>query len=169
MKGQSEILVFVLLTLLSISLLMITVVWGRDAIEKNVGITRVTVAERELKEIDEVIKSIIKFDGLERIEYNSEGPILLVGDNALEIRTEVNPDIAIPDYWVNITEDGSFITEVLEGSVFRAQLVYPEGEQKIVLFTDGPTMSKPELIVVEKNETFLENNKITIKIRITFI
>ena len=58
---------------------------------------------------------------------------------------------------------------MLEGDVLRVQLIYPENNYKVEFFTDGPTLTKPETVKIEKNSTYIENNKATIKIRITFI
>ncbi len=76
----------------------------------------------------------------------------------------------IPDYWVNISSDSSYyIREMLDGDVLRVQLVYPENEYKVEFFTEGPTLAKPKKVRIEKNSTTIENNKGTIKIRVTFI
>ncbi len=40
---------------------------------------------------------------------------------------------------------------------------------EIEFFTEGPTLSKPKTVKVERNDTYIKNNKATIKIRITFI
>ena len=169
MKAQSELLVFVLLFLLSILLFMISVYWGKDVFQKNVDMTKVSSAEKFTKEVDYSIKSLIKSDGYQEIDYNVDGPITIFDGKTIEVRTVITSDISIPREWVNITSDSSYISEKLDGDVFRVQLVYPETESyKIELFTDGPNLSKPKSVRLNKNSTYYENDKLTIKIRITF-
>jgi hypothetical protein len=169
MKGQSEILVFVLLFLLSIGLFITAIFWSKGIVQNSVEMASVSSAERNAKDISNSIDNIIKFDGYDELDYSSNGPIVLLNDNTLEIRTTVTTDLALPSSWTTIASDGSTIREMLEGDVLRIQLSYPETDRKIVLFTDGPTLAKPNVIRVEKNATFVENGKQTIKIRITFV
>lgn len=169
MKAQSETLVFVLLFLLSIGLFTIAVFWSKGTFQQNVDITKVSSAERFMKEIDYGIKSLIKYGGFEEIDYNVDGPITLIDNKTIEVRTVIPSDISISKSWNNISSDSSYIREILNGDVFRIQLIYPESEYKIEFFTEGPTLAKPKFVRVEKNSTYIENNKATIKIRITFI
>jgi len=166
MKGQSEILVFVLLFLLSISLFTVAVFWSKDIFQQNVDMTKVSSAEKFMKDIDYSIKSLIKFGGHEEIDYNVDGPIILVDNKTIEVRVVVPSEISLPKYWNNISSDSSYIREMLDGDVFRVQLIYPEN---IEFFTEGPTLAKPKLVKIEKNSTDIKNEKVTIKIRITFI
>jgi len=169
MKAQSEILVFVLLSLLSIGMFAVTVVWGKDIFQKNIDMAKVSSVEKTIKDIDYSIGSMIKFGGEEEINYDVDGTIRLVNDNTVEIRTVIASDISLPKEWINISSDTSYIREILEGDLFRVQLVYPETDYKIEFFTDGPTLSKPKTVKIEKNSTYIENDKATIKIRITFV
>ena len=151
MKAQSEILVFTLLFLLSISLFITAVFWSKDIFQQNIDTTKVSSAEKIVKEIDNNIKSLIKFEGYEEIDYGVDGPIILVDEKTIEVRTVVTSDISLPRQWNNISSDTSVIKEMLDGDVFRIQLFYPEGDQRISIFTDGPTLAKPKLVRVEKN------------------
>lgn len=144
MKAQSEILVFVLLSLLSISLFTIAVFWSRDIFQKNVDTAKVSSAEKFMKEVDYSIKSLIKSEGYQDIDYKVDGPLTLIDDNTIEARTVITSDISLEKEWVNISSDSSYIREILDGDVFRIQLVYPENDYKIEIFTEGPTLAKPK-------------------------
>jgi len=169
MKAQSETLVFILLFLLSVGLFTVAVFWSKDIFQQNVDMTKVSSAEKFMKDIDYTIKSLIKFGGYKEIDYRVDGPITLIDSKTIEVRTVVPSEISLPRYWNNISSDSSFIREMLDGDVFRIQLIYPENEYKIEFFTEGPTLAKPKTVKVEENSTYIENNKATIKIRITFI
>lgn len=169
MKGQSEILVFVILFLLGISLFIIAILWGKDIFQQNVDMSKSSSAEIFVKDLDYNIKSLIKYGGHEEITYRVDGPITLIGNNTIEVRTVVPSGISLPKQWKNITSDYSYIREMVDGDVFRVQLTYPEDEYKVVFFTDGPVLSKPKTVKIENNYSSFENNKATIKIRITFI
>jgi hypothetical protein len=169
MKAQSEILVFILLFLLSIVLFTITIYWSRDAFQKNVDITRVSSAEGFMKEINYDIKSLMKYGGHKEIDYKVDGPVTLLDNQTIEVRTVVTSGISLPTSWNNISSDYSYISEVLDGDVFRVQMVFPQDDYNVELFTDGPTLAKPKKVVIEENSTDIENGKATIKIRITFV
>ena len=169
MKGQSEILVFVLLFLLSIALFITAIFWSRGIVQNSVDIARVSSAERTARNIDSAIKNVILFDGYEEVDYGVEGPITLLNDNTLEIRAAISSEMSLPRTWSNISVDSSVIREVQEADIFRIQIWYPQGDNRIELFTDSSTLAKPPAVRVEKNETLIENGRQTIKIRITFV
>ena len=168
MKGQSELLVFVLLFLISIGLFTTAVFWGRGIFQQNVDISKVSTVESFLKELNNDIQSLIKFGGYEEIDYKIDGFITLRDDKTIEVKTVVS-SLELPRYWINISSDSSYIREMLDGDVFKAQLIYSENIYNIKFFTEGPTVAKPKYVRIEKNSTYIENNKTTIKIRITFI
>jgi len=170
MKAQSEILVFVLLFLLSISLFTIAVFWSKDIFQKNIDMAKVSSAEKFMKDMDYSIQSLIKSEGYQEIDYNVDGPITLLDDKNIETRTVITSDISLSNQWNNITSGSSYVSEILDGDVFRVRLTYPESEYyKVEFFTEGPTLSKPKSVKIDKNSTYYENDKLTIKIRITFI
>jgi len=169
MKAQSETLVFILLFLLSVGLFTVAVFWSKDIFQQNVDMTKVSSAEKFMKDLDYTIKSLIKFGGYKKIDYMVDGPITLIDNKTIEVRTVVPSEISLPRYWNNISSDSSYIREMLDGDVFRVQLIYPENGQKIEFFTEGPTLAKPKTVEVRRNSTYIENNKATIKIRVTFI
>ena len=169
MKAQSETLVFILLFLLSVGLFTIAVFWSKDVFQQNIDMTKVSSAEKFMKDLDYNIKSLIKFGGYTEIDYRVDGPITFIDNKTLEVRTVVPSEISLPRYWNNISSDSSYIREMLDGDVLRIQLIYPENEYKIEFFTEGPTLAKPRTVKIEKNSTEIENDKATIKIRVTFI
>ena len=169
MKGQSEILVFVLLFLLSISMFVTSVFWSRGIFDKNVDTTKITSIEKTAKSIDDDIRSVVMFGGISEEDYFVDGPITLISDNTIELRTVIASDLSLSKFWINISSGSSYIREMIEGDVLRVQIIYPQGDQKIFFFTDGPVLAKPSLVRMEKNSTILENGKQTIKIRITFV
>ncbi|OGI12205.1 hypothetical protein A3K64_02640 [Candidatus Micrarchaeota archaeon RBG_16_36_9] len=169
MRAQSETLVFILLFLLSIILFSIAMFWGRDIFQKNIGMTRVSSAEKFMKELDYSIQSLVKSDGKQEITYNVDGPIALIDDKTIETSTTVDSDISLPTEWTNISES-SHISEKLDGKNLRIRLEYPEDDSyRLELFTEGPTLSKPRVVRIEKNSTYYEDGKLTIKIRITLV
>lgn len=169
MRAQSEILVFILLFLLSISLFTIAVFWGKDIFQKNIDMTRVSTSENFMKEMDNSVKSLIKSDGRQEIDYKVDGLLKIIDNRTIETRTVITSDISLPSEWVNISSGASYISEKLDGDVFRVQLTYAESESyRIELFTEGPILSRPEIVRVEKNATHYENGKLTIKIKVTF-
>jgi len=170
MKSQSEILVFLLLFLLSIGLFIISTIWGKDIFQKNVDMAKVSSAEKFIKEIDYSVKSLIKSEGYQEINYNVDGPLIIFDNKTIETRTVMTSDISLPTEWTNITSDSSYISEMLDGDVFKVRLVYPESDSyRVEFFTEGPTLSKPRAVRVEKNSTYYEDSKLTIRIRITFV
>jgi len=169
MKAQTELLIFILMFLLSISMFVISVTWSRDVFQQNVGMTEVSLAEKFMKELDYNIKSIIEYGGYKDIDYNIDGPISLMDNKTLEVRVVVPSVVSVSKDWNTISSEKSYIREMLDGDVFRIQLNYPDSDYKIILFTDGPSLARPERLRIEKNSTYVDNDLTTIKIRITFI
>lgn len=173
-KGQSEIVTFVLLFLIGVSLFLSAVVWGRSSMERNADIARIAATESFMKELDNDIQSVAKFGGEMIINYKSDGTILLndIGSqDTVEIRTEVAGEL--PKYWVNLTSQESFslIREKLEGNMFIIQLSYPNKiTYGIDLFTQGPYEASPQMVAIEKNSTYIDpaSGKTMMKIEITF-
>ncbi|MFQ6056854.1 MAG: hypothetical protein ACE5J3_12835, partial [Methanosarcinales archaeon] len=59
MKGQSEIIVFILLFLIGFILFSSSVLWSRGIFQRNVDIGKINAAENFMKNLDEKIKNII--------------------------------------------------------------------------------------------------------------
>ena len=172
MKGQSEIVTFVLLFLIGLLLFAAAIAWSGGIFQKNVDIGKTTVAENFIGEVDSSIQSVIKNGGSRTIDYRVSGTIELTDagyNDAIEIKTSMTANI--PRYWINITRPGSLgtIREMLDGTVLRIQLSYPEQDNYAIdLFTDGPKAAQPERITIEKNDTFIDNGKTIIRIKLTF-
>ena len=170
MRAQSELLVFVLLFLLSVGLFTIAVLWGKDIFQKNIDMTKVSSAEKFMRDVDYSVKSLIKSEGYQEIDYIVDGPLTLIDNENIETRTVIVSDISLPTDWINISSDSSYISEKLDGDVLRVQLAYPESESyRVEFFTEGSTLSKPKIVRLEKNSTYYEDSKLTIRIRIAFI
>jgi hypothetical protein len=145
MKGQSEIIVFVLLFLIGVILFVSAVAWSSGIFEKNADMLRVTASEKLIQDLDNSIKDVIKFGGSKIIDYTIDGTIELVDEKTIEMK--VPASIELPDYWINITSGSSYIRERLDGNLLRIQLIY----ENIELYTEGPRLSKPDSIKIEKD------------------
>ncbi|MCK4634561.1 MAG: hypothetical protein KAT37_01685 [Candidatus Aenigmarchaeota archaeon] len=67
-KGQSQIIGVVLLTLVMITMIGITYMWGMPLIEKQKDVVRVSNVERFMKELDNKIQNVAKNGGTQRID-----------------------------------------------------------------------------------------------------
>lgn len=166
MKGQSEILVFVLLFIISIALFVSATLWSKNIFQQNVDVARMENAEKFMRDLNENIQSIIKFGGSKEIRYSLDGTIELVDSKTIEVKVPIT--IPLPKDWVNITYDNSYyIQEKLEGETLRLQLIYLQSDYRVELFTEGSRISNPSYVYAERNQT--TNVGLTvIKIKITF-
>jgi hypothetical protein len=166
MRGQSEILVFVLLFIISIALFVAATSWSKNIFQQNVDVARVENTEKFMRDLNENIQSVIKFGGSKEIRYDIDGTIGLVDSETIEVKIPVS--IPLPKDWVNISSDNSYyIREVSEGDTLIIQLKYPQSDYKVELFTDGSTLSNPSYVSVERNQTTNVGTTV-IKIKITF-
>lgn len=165
MKGQAENISFILLFLIGVILFISAVVWSRGIFEQNVGINKLALAENFMDELDKGIGGAIKFGEQKTLDYNLDGPIELINENTVEVRTVAN--VNIPRYWINVSEQ-PYIREKLEGSVLKVQLIYPEKEYVTRLFTTGPRLNTPDKVKIERGEDSKENGKYIIRIKLTF-
>jgi len=166
MRAQSEIIVFVLLFLIGVILFVSAVVWSSDMFERNVDITNVAAAEDFMRDLDDSIKSVVRFGGSKSINYPLAGTIELVDENTLEIKLPISA--GLPDYWINLTSDSSYIREIQERDLFRIQLIYPGQEPDVELFTEGPRLSSPNSIRIEEYSSEVDEF-VTVRIKITFL
>ena len=67
-KGQSQLIGVVLLTLVMITMIGITYMWGMPLIEKQKDTVRVSNMERFMKELDESVQNVAKNGGIQKIE-----------------------------------------------------------------------------------------------------
>ena len=167
MKGQSEMLIFVLLFLIGIALFTSATIWSRSIFQQNIDVARIEKAEKFMKELNDAISNIIKFQGSQEIKYKLDGTIELVDDETVEVKIPVT--ISLPTEWVNISSDTSFIREKLEGRDFRIQLIYSQSNYKVEFFTEGSTKATPDYVKLERDQTYSNAGTTVIKIKVTFI
>ena len=170
MKGQSEILIFVLLFIIGIALFTSATIWSKSIFQQNIDVARIESSEKFMKDLNENILNIIKFGGSQEMEYNLDGTIELntTSNDTIEIKTPP-VTIPLPASWVNISSDGSYIREKLEGGVFRIQAIYNNTKDyKVEFLTEGPTLARPKYIFIERNKTYSVSGLTVIKIKVTF-
>ncbi len=171
-KGQSEIVSFVLLFLIGVTLFMTAIVWGRGSFERNLDINKIASTETLIKELDSNIQTVARFGGRKEMEYRSDSTVILndIGsEDTIEMRAVIQE--TLPSYWVNLTTPDSFslIREKLEGDIFIVQLSYPNRQiYGIDLFTTGSKESVPRSIAIEKDSSYVDSGMTIIKIKITF-
>lgn len=166
MKGQAEIIVFLLLFIIGVLLFASATVWSRGIFQENVDFSRLGAAEKFMKDLDSGILNVIKFGGIRDLEYNMGGTIELFNSSLIEARTPLS--LQIQENWINISDDGSFIMERMEGEELVLWLFYPEADYRVFLFTDESSLAQPDYVRIEKNETIFGSPTV-IKIRITFV
>ena len=166
MKGQAEIVVFILLFLIGLILFSSATIWSRGIFDENVDFTRIEAAEKFMKDLDGEISNVIKFGGMKEIDFPLEGTIEILDPETLEVRTPIS--ISIQENWINITEGGSYIMERKDGTDLVLRLVYPVGDYKMIFFTDESSLAHPNYVRIEKNST-TPSSPIMIKIKITFV
>lgn len=160
MRGQSQIVVYVLLLLITLVLVFTAVSWGSGISQSNVDIGRVTAAENWMKSFDASIQSVIRSGGGIRVDYplGSEISLSDVGlDDTVEVRMPVSLDL--PNQWINITSvsGAGLIRERKDGDYVRIQLSYPLRPGFAVdLYTDGPQIATPHTIMIERNSTYTQ-------------
>lgn len=171
MKGQTEIIVFVLIFIIGVALFLSSVVWSQGLFTRNSDMAKLNSAEAFMRNLDNTIQNVMKFGGKDSVEYNIDATIELVGTNAVEIRCPMS--VEIPDEWINIeTNENSEIREKKDGTILRLALVYPdnypERQYSIHLFTDGAKIATPQRIIVEKAPSFKSGDITYNSIKLTF-
>jgi hypothetical protein len=166
MRGQNEVLIFVLLFVIGIALFTSATVWSRGIFQQNIDVARVESSEKFMKELNDAVLNIIKFGGSQEMEYNLDGTIELLDDKTIEVKVPVN--LPLSSQWVNISSDTFFIQEKLEGDMLRIQLNCTQSNYKVEFFTEGPRLAKPDYLSVERNSTYDASSLTVIKIKITF-
>ncbi len=165
MKAQGEIIVFILLSVIGITLLVSATLWSKEIFQKNIDIATVQSSEKFMTDLGDAIGEVIKFGGLKEIRYGMGGTISLIGSDTVELSIPMAIDI--PETWINLSSDSSrYIRERLDKGNLVIQLVYPESDYAVQLFTEGTSVYSPEYITVEKNQT-LSEAKTTIRIKVT--
>jgi len=78
MKGQSEIMIFVLLLAIGLMIFMIAIFWGWGIFQQNMDMAKVAAAENFMRKLNDEILSSIKYGGSRSFDYNLDGTIELV-------------------------------------------------------------------------------------------
>jgi hypothetical protein len=148
MRGQTELIVFILLFIISIFLFVSATIWSRGIFQENIDVARIQATEKFMKDLNDMIKILIKYGGSQDISYNLDGTINLAAENMIEVKTTIEK--LTPFDWTNITSDGSFIREKLEGTTLTIQLIYPPGDYEVEFLPGNSTLAKPTSIKLEK-------------------
>jgi hypothetical protein len=88
-RGQSQIIGVVLLTLVMITMVGITYMWGMPMIEKQKDTVRVSNVERFMKELDDKIQTVAKNGGNQRLESPNVPGELKMFDSGTDDRIEL--------------------------------------------------------------------------------
>lgn len=88
-KGQSQLIGVVLLTLILITMIGITYMWGMPLIEKQKDTVKVSNAERLIKELDKKIQNVVKNGGTQKIDNPNIGGTLKLIDTGINDRIEL--------------------------------------------------------------------------------
>ena len=82
MKGQSQLIGVMLLTLILITMVGVTYMWGMPLIEKQKSAVQISNAEKLMKELDKKIQNVVKNGGTEKIEnVEIPGTLRLIDDD----------------------------------------------------------------------------------------
>jgi hypothetical protein len=166
MKGQGEIMVFVLLFLISMALFVSATLWSKGIFQQNVDAAKMQGAEKFMKDLNENIQSVIKFGGSKEVKYGMGGTMRLVDSQTIEV--DVPVDLPLSNTWINISSDSSYyIQEKMDGDYLRLQLNYTSTDYQVQFFTDSSSMTNPGYVYVENNQT-TNIGRPVIKIKITF-
>lgn len=167
MKGQAEIIIFLLLFIIGVLLFASATVWSRGIFQENVDFTMLESAERFMKDLDSRISDVIKFGGMQEIDYGIGGTIEIDYPQAIEVRVPLT--MQLQNDWVNISEGDSYIMEKKDGTDLVLRLVYPgTNDYDIVFTTNGSSLAQPDYIRIEKNSTNFDTASV-IEIKITFV
>ncbi len=169
MKGQSEMIIFLLLFIIGIALFTSATFWSKGIFQQNVDIARVENAEKFMKELNDNALNIIKYGGSQDMEYTVDGTIEINSTHNYILEVKVPVTISLPRQWVVISNDSSYIQEMLDGDNFRIQVVYPQSSYKVEFFTEGSRLARPTYLSLERNQTFVSSGTTVIKIKVTFI
>ena len=166
MRAQSESVIFILLFIISIFLFTVATIWSRGIFQENVDFAKLEASEKFIRDLDRNILNIVKFGGFKELRYDIGGTIELVNNNTIGIRLPISMEL--PTDWINISEGVSYIREKKEGDSLLLQAVYPPNDYEVYLFTNGPRLSQPTYVRLEKDSAVL-NGITIIKIKVTFV
>ena len=167
MKGQSEIIVFILLFLIGIALFSSAFIFSTGIFNQNIDIARITSAENIMRSLNDKIQNVIGYGGSQSIDYSLNENIEILDSQTLEIKFPIN--VEVPRYWINVSSNQrSYVREMLEGNIFRIQLIYPEANDLKIEFISDTYIAKPSIITIQKNSTLNIGERPVIRIRLVF-
>lgn len=166
MKAQSEIITFVLLFLIGLVLFISAFAWSQGVLQRSEDVNKLSSLEKFAMDLDSTIENTVKFGGELEVPFGYSATIGLVGEDTIEIRSPVS--VSIPEQWINISTKYAFIDERKDGNYAIVRLRYNQNEKNynILLFTDGPKLATPDIVKIQKNETYIEDGSTVIKLRI---
>jgi|GEM_PF-2251357 len=88
-RGQSNLISVVLLTLIMVTLVAITYMWGMPLVEKQKDTVKVSDAEKFMKELDDKIQNVIKNGGTQIIDNPKLPGTLKMIDNGINDAIEL--------------------------------------------------------------------------------
>jgi len=88
-EGQSQIIGVVLLTLVMITMVGITYMWGMPMIEKQKDTIRISNMERLMKELDDKIQEVAKNGGAQKLETPDIAGEVIMVDQGIKDRIEL--------------------------------------------------------------------------------
>ncbi len=189
MKGQTEIIVFILITLISVSLVFSSIFWGTPLFQGSADASRLFDAENFIRNLDYKIQQVASNGGTEHIEFRLLGTLKLVDSSANGlpddiIEFEAKNAVKLPEDFVYLNTENtskigdiphtpSLIREIKLADTVRIQLFYRlRGNYIIDVFSDGNTQTSGGGINIESfppQKINFGGKEITIsRVRITF-
>jgi len=152
MKGQSEIIVFILLFMIGTVLFISAVAWSRGMFSTQADAGNLVAIESFIGTLDDKIQNLIEYGGQEEIDYPLNAAIKLTNSTQVEIYSKL--DVAVPAYWVDIRKtEISTIQERYGGDIFYIRLNYHPELYDLKLVTKGFTQAVPKRIILEKDDS----------------
>jgi len=166
MKGQANLLIFILLFIISLFLFTSASIWSTSIFKQNVDVANIQAVEEFMRELDIGIKNLVKYGGSQQFRYNIDGTIEIIDAQAIEIKIPIS--MQLQKNWINLTSDGSYIRERQEGTMLKIQAIYNQTDYKIEFIPGASSLANPEYVTIERNKTYVDNGLTVIRIKITF-
>lgn len=172
-KGQSQVVVFILIFLIFTVLVFSTYFWSKSMFERNIDANKLSTAEQFMSGLDSKIQRVAQTGGKEAVDYGLSGTLKLIQgvlpdgtpDDIVEYESATS--IELPEQWIclntanpskagSISDSVSIIRENKIGGVLKIQLFYrlrSDTQGYIVdLFAEGNLIAEKE-ITIERNST----------------
>lgn len=106
MKGQSEVMIFVLLFAVGLMIFIIALFWSWGIFQQNMDMGKVAAAENFMRKLNDEISSLIKYGGSTSLDYNLDGTVELVSYDSDILCLEGEDGIDGDEY--NVSQQGAF-------------------------------------------------------------